>query len=135
MKKRVFRVVRLYSILLTLVLTGCSKEQPAAQQQEVIVYTSLDKVFSQPILEGFERKTGIKVKSVYDSEATRRATRNFTSQRLTQSSIYVSGLNTRYLTAAKYLHGAGWAAWGVTAAYTGSDIGTAIYATGAAWRK
>jgi len=51
-------------------LVGCSKKQSAAQQ-EVVVYTSLDKVFSQPILEEFERKTGIKVKAVYDSEATK----------------------------------------------------------------
>ena len=57
-------------LILAIFLTGCSKEQPAAQQ-EVVVYTSLDKVFSQPILEGFERKTGIKVKAVYDSEATK----------------------------------------------------------------
>ncbi len=59
-----------FLVLILLSLSGCSKEQPTAQQ-EVVVYTSLDKVFSQPILEEFERKTGITVKSVYDSEATK----------------------------------------------------------------
>ena len=52
------------------VLTVCGKQEPAHSQQAV-VYTSLDKVFSQPILEAFENKTGIKVKAVYDSEATK----------------------------------------------------------------
>jgi len=37
----------------------------------VIVYTSLDQVFSQPILETFQRQTGIRVMTVYDSEATK----------------------------------------------------------------
>lgn len=32
----------------TLSLTGCKGKEPA---QEVVIYTSLDKVFSQPILE------------------------------------------------------------------------------------
>jgi iron(III) transport system substrate-binding protein len=50
--------------------SACSK-QPEKDHREVVVYTSLDKVFSQPILEEFERKTGIKVKAVYDSEATK----------------------------------------------------------------
>ena len=66
-----FSIVQLsFLVLIALSLAGCSKEQPAAQQ-EVVVYTSLDKVFSQPILEEFERKCGIKVKAVYDSEATK----------------------------------------------------------------
>jgi iron(III) transport system substrate-binding protein len=66
-----FNIIQLsLLVLIVLSLAGCSKEQPAAQQK-VVVYTSLDKVFSQPILEEFERKTDIKVKAVYDSEATK----------------------------------------------------------------
>jgi len=69
--RKKFIIVQLsFLVLIALSLAGCSKEQPAAQQ-EVVVYTSLDKVFSQPVLEEFERKTGIKVKAVYDSEATK----------------------------------------------------------------
>ena len=55
-------------VLLTLITTGCGKKAP---QQQVVVYTSLDKVFSQPVLEAFEKQTGIKVLAVYDSEATK----------------------------------------------------------------
>lgn len=38
---------------------------------EVVVYTSVDQVFSQPVLEGFERQTGIEVRAVYDVEAAK----------------------------------------------------------------
>ena len=62
-------------LLIAMSLAGCGKKEPAKEQsaarQEVVVYTSLDKVFSQPILEEFEHKSGIKVKAVYDSEATK----------------------------------------------------------------
>ncbi|MHC4123763.1 MAG: extracellular solute-binding protein [Planctomycetota bacterium] len=50
-------------------LTGCRNK--GADDKEVVIYTSLDKVFSQPILDAFEKQTGIKVKAVYDSEATK----------------------------------------------------------------
>jgi len=35
---------------------------------QVVVYTSVDQVFSEPVLMAFENKTGIKVKAVYDTE-------------------------------------------------------------------
>ena len=40
---------------------------------EVIVYTSEDKVFSEPVLQAFEKKTGIKVRAIYDTEETKSA--------------------------------------------------------------
>ena len=43
----------------------------ATAASEVVVYTALDQVFSEPILKTFEIKTGIKVKAVYDIEATK----------------------------------------------------------------
>ena len=59
---------RLISLLFVLLLAlGCAKEG----QKEVVVYTSVDQVFSEPILKDFEKKTGIKVKAVYDVEATK----------------------------------------------------------------
>src|ERR1700687_1388238 len=39
----------------------------------VVVYVSEDQVFSEPILKDFERKTGIKVRAVYDTEETKSA--------------------------------------------------------------
>ena len=37
----------------------------------VIVYTSQDQVYAEPILQEFERRSGIKVRAVYDSEAVK----------------------------------------------------------------
>lgn len=60
-----------FGLLVVLIglLSGCKGTKPA--KEEVVIYTSLDKVFSQPILEAFEKETGIKVLDVYDSEATK----------------------------------------------------------------
>ena len=38
---------------------------------EVIVYTSLDQLYSEPIFKEFEKSTGIRVKPVYDTEAAK----------------------------------------------------------------
>lgn len=61
-------MMRLFSALLCLVALGAWAE-PAPQQ--VVVYTSLDQVFSEPILRAFEERTGIEVKAVYDVEASK----------------------------------------------------------------
>ncbi|MGZ8944047.1 MAG: extracellular solute-binding protein [Methylococcaceae bacterium] len=42
-----------------------------ALAEEVIVYTSLDQVYSEPVLQEFERRSGIKVKAAYDVEASK----------------------------------------------------------------
>lgn len=39
--------------------------------KEVIVYTALDEEFSKPIFDAFTRKTGIKVRAKFDTEATK----------------------------------------------------------------
>ncbi len=49
---------------------GCSKKNPAAAK-EVVVYTCLDQVYSEPILKQFEKASGIKVRAVYDTEAAK----------------------------------------------------------------
>ena len=38
---------------------------------EVVVYTSLDREFSEPILKQFQRETGIRVRAKYDTESTK----------------------------------------------------------------
>ncbi len=43
----------------------------AGDPQPVVVYAALDRGFSEPILEAFERSTGIDVRVVYDAEATK----------------------------------------------------------------
>ena len=65
MKRRIS--IFLFCVLLVFIWTGCSKrDNPSAQ--EVVVYTSEDQVFSEPILREFEKETGIKVRAVFDTE-------------------------------------------------------------------
>jgi iron(III) transport system substrate-binding protein len=45
---------------------GC--RQPA---REVVVYTSVDQVFSEPVFRAFEQQSGIRVRAVYDTEETK----------------------------------------------------------------
>ena len=70
MKRCVYFAMVLFCLGLVLICGGC-KGKASSKQQEVVVYTSLDKVFSEPVLKAFEQETGIKVLDVYDSEATK----------------------------------------------------------------
>jgi iron(III) transport system substrate-binding protein len=47
-------------------LAGCGKKSP-----EVIIYTSQDEVYAEPIFKDFTDATGIRVRAVYDSEAVK----------------------------------------------------------------
>lgn len=56
--------------LLSLALfAGCGRASGKAQK--VVVYTALDRGFSEPILKEFEKKTGIEVVPKYDTESTK----------------------------------------------------------------
>ena len=63
------RVVAAIVTVVTLVslFGGCERKPP----DEVIVYTALDRQFSEPILERFAKQTGVQVRTVYDSESTK----------------------------------------------------------------
>ncbi|MBN1441423.1 MAG: extracellular solute-binding protein [Planctomycetes bacterium] len=56
------------AILPALAAGGCRRVDPAAQ---VVVYTALDRQFSEPIFEEFTRATGIRVLAQYDTESTK----------------------------------------------------------------
>ncbi len=63
--KKYYIPILLSVFLPLLVLTACYAKET------VIVYTSHDQIYSEPILKRFEEKTGISVKAVYDVEATK----------------------------------------------------------------
>jgi iron(III) transport system substrate-binding protein len=44
---------------------------PKDEKRTVVVYTSVDQVYSEPVFRDFENTTGIKVLAVYDVEATK----------------------------------------------------------------
>lgn len=60
-------VLFLAIIAQTFVLAGCGHKK----DNEVVVYTAIDEVFSESIINDFEEETGIKVKIVYDTEANK----------------------------------------------------------------
>ena len=63
----------LLSLLLAvgLLATAPLATSAKAAKEEVVVYCSVDQVFGEPILRQFERKTGIKVRPLFDVEATK----------------------------------------------------------------
>ena len=48
-------------------IPGCGK----SADNVVVIYTSQDEVYAEPILQEFEKETGLQVKPVYDSEAVK----------------------------------------------------------------
>jgi iron(III) transport system substrate-binding protein len=64
--KPVFLALVGLGISLVVSLGGCQ-----GNAREVVVYTSVDQVFSEPIFREFERKMGIKARAVFDTEETK----------------------------------------------------------------
>ena len=83
---------RYYFTLLVLIIffnISCNNHN-----NEVVVYTSVDQVFSEPILKDFEKETGIKVKAVYDTEETKSTgvlNRLISEKNNTQCDLFWSG--------------------------------------------
>ncbi len=53
--------------LLSVTIVGCSEKSI----NEVVVYTTVDQIFSEPVLKGFEKQTGIKTRALFDTEETK----------------------------------------------------------------
>jgi iron(III) transport system substrate-binding protein len=54
------------------VTAGCRASDPgSAAGAAVTVYVSTDRVFSEPVLREYERRSGVKVNAVYDTEETK----------------------------------------------------------------
>jgi iron(III) transport system substrate-binding protein len=55
------------AVLLAFLCGSCRDRSPS----KVVIYTSQDQEFAEPIFKGFTRQTGIEVRAVYDSEAVK----------------------------------------------------------------
>jgi len=62
-------------LILVLLVTGLLVTFPAVPgdtpEKTVVVYTSVDQIYSEPVFHDFENETGIRVLAVYDVEATK----------------------------------------------------------------
>jgi len=79
---------------------SCSRDRTP----EVIVYAAQDQVYAEPILRGFTRQTGVRVRAVYDSEAVKTvglANRLLAEKRQPQADVFWGNeeLRTRQLAA------------------------------------
>jgi iron(III) transport system substrate-binding protein len=50
---------------------ACHRSQPGDQARTVTIYVSTDRVFSEPVLREYERRSGVRVNPVYDTEETK----------------------------------------------------------------
>lgn len=55
-------------VVAAMVLVACDNPRTA---REVVIYTSVDQVFSEPILKAYEEKNGVRIRAVYDVEAAK----------------------------------------------------------------
>lgn len=58
-------------VVLAVFLVAALVMYPKDQKKTVVVYTSVDQVYSEPVFRDFENRTGITVLAVYDVEATK----------------------------------------------------------------
>lgn len=64
--RRKVSVILCVVLILVMMLSSCG-----TKGKEVVIYTSVDQIFAEDILKEFEEETGIKVKPVFDVEATK----------------------------------------------------------------
>lgn len=68
MRAKILKTRPVFLLIFVLWLAGC---QPQAAHRQVVVYTSVDQVFAEPVLQEYEKSSGIDVLAVYDVEATK----------------------------------------------------------------
>lgn len=70
------------------------------RENTVVIYVSADRPFSEPVLQTFEKKTGITVRAVYDTEETKStglANRLLAEKNNPQADVFWSGESVRTL--------------------------------------
>ena len=88
----------LFAVSLCIFSFSCS--QASKQENAVVVYVSADRPFSEPVLQAFEKKSGIVVKAVYDTEETKStglANRLLAEKNNPQADVFWSGESVRTL--------------------------------------
>jgi iron(III) transport system substrate-binding protein len=68
---QILAVIVVLAVILITALVLYQNDQKTVPQKTVVVYTSVDQVYSEPVFRDFENRTGIRVLAVYDVEATK----------------------------------------------------------------
>ena len=63
--------MNLFFLIFSLLMISSCQKNGCNSRQTVVVYTSIDQVFSEPILQMCAKKTGLRVKTVFDTEETK----------------------------------------------------------------
>ena len=60
-------------VLILVAIGACGRSEPTSNTgpRTVTIYVSTDRVFSEPVLQEYERRSGVKVNPVYDTEETK----------------------------------------------------------------
>lgn len=81
-------------VLVVLLMVAFPSGGGTGSQKTVVVYTSVDQVYSEPVLSDFGNRTGIRVLAVYDVEATKTTglvTRLIAEKNRPQADVFWSG--------------------------------------------
>src|SRR5439155_8437156 len=101
MTKHKIRISAIASYLILPLLVGMvSCTGQLKPENAVVIYVSADRPYSEPVLQAFERKTGIAVKAVYDTEETKStglANRILAEKSNPQADVFWSGESVRTL--------------------------------------
>src|SRR4030042_1932745 len=62
------RLILSFAIIPFIFSSACQRPH---SERSVVIYASVDQVYSEPILKAFQEKTGIQVRTVYDVEASK----------------------------------------------------------------
>ena len=96
------RLIRFIAILCSITApVGCrGPDQSQDAQRTVTIYVSTDRVFSEPVLREYEKRTGLRVNTVYDTEETKStglANRLIAEQARPQADVFWSNEPVRTL--------------------------------------
>jgi iron(III) transport system substrate-binding protein len=96
------RLIRSVAILFVMVAAiGCrAAEQSQRAERTVTIYVSTDRVFSEPVVREYEKRTGVRVNTVYDTEETKStglANRLIAEHRRPQADVFWSNEPVRTL--------------------------------------
>jgi iron(III) transport system substrate-binding protein len=94
-------VAQALAVAASVAVIGCRSPEPGRNaERTVTIYVSTDRVFSEPVLREYERRSGVKVNAVYDTEETKStglANRLLAEQARPQADVFWSNEPVRTL--------------------------------------